>query len=161
MKRRTTKRQPIDFMAILPHGKENAISAEHLCKKIGAKDTRALRDQVAISRLSGQLICSGGTGYYIPATRAEVKDFVLRMEAQAKSTFAVLRTARKVLREENEIPEMEPDKPQRTAEMERKAERPDRTPGEDKARPPAGSMEALRNRLQKGGISGKTSHVQP
>lgn len=147
MKRRTTKRQPIDFMAILPHGKENAISAEHLCKKIGAKDTRALRDQVAISRLSGQLICSGGTGYYIPATRAEVEDFVLRMEAQAKSTFAVLRTARKVLREESGIPQMDPHKTQSKLEMKREAERPGRTPGQDKARPPAGSMEALRERL--------------
>lgn len=147
MNKRTMERKPIDFMAILPHGKEKAISAEHLCRKIGVKDERALRAQVAISRQAGQLICSGGTGYYIPATRAEVEDFVLRMEAQAKSTFAVLRTARKVLREEKEIPEMEQDKPQTAAEREREAERPGRNPGEDKARPPAGSMEALRERL--------------
>ena len=87
----------MDILALLPCGKENAISAEELRMKIGAGSLREVRQYVADARLSGKLICSGITGYYKPASLEEIREFVQRMERQAKSTFAVIKTARAAL----------------------------------------------------------------
>ena len=87
----------INFAEYLPVGKENAISAERLRARIGVKNDREVRQCVGAARLSGQLICSGNAGYYIPATREEVREYVNRIEAQARSMFAILKTARAVL----------------------------------------------------------------
>lgn len=91
----------IDFNKYLPVGKKNAINAARLREKIGVKSERELRQCVEAARLSGQLICSGNAGYYIPATREEVREYINRIEAQASSMFAILKTARTAMNDSN------------------------------------------------------------
>ena len=144
----SNSKRVIDFSDILPTGKNKAISAEQLKNKIKATDTREVRAHIAAARLSGQLICSGNAGYYQPANKAEIKEFVERMESQAKSTFAVLKTAKEFLKKDTSITRVigaedsahnNPDTIKCTDNT--------RTEIQEKTPPPAENMNALKSRL--------------
>lgn len=84
---------------ILPEGKENAISAEMLCRLIGIHDKRTLQKMIANERKEGALILSHHSGgYYTSSDRAEVAEFARTMENRAKNTFVALRGARRYLK---------------------------------------------------------------
>ena len=89
----------IDFSKILRKGKSNGISAGRLKYWIHAKNTREVRIHINRARISGQLICSGNTGYYLPENAKEIEEFIKREENTARSIFATLKTARKALKE--------------------------------------------------------------
>lgn len=90
-----------DYTKILPTGKANAVSSEDLMYKVGLHSIRALRADISKSRIAGQIIACDTTtgGYYIPADREELTEFVRIIEARAKSTLAVLKSAKMKLRE--------------------------------------------------------------
>lgn len=83
----------------LPHGKKNAVSADHLCALYGLRSKRELRKQIQSERMAGALIASGDTGYFIPDDRTELLEYVHRYEQMAKSMFAMLKFARATLKE--------------------------------------------------------------
>ena len=145
----------IDFLQILPTGKQKAISAERLREKIGATDARQVRLMVSKARLSGQLICSGREGYYLPANDSEVRAFIDRTEQQAISLLSTLKTARNTLKykgkqctpfEETELyaffRDVIEDKTEETQNADQQAQT------EEKTAPPRDALGALREKLQ-------------
>lgn len=105
--------EKVKIEEILPEGKENAISAEALCKLIGIPDKRTLQKMIAKERQEGALILSHHSGgYYTSNDRAEVAEFARTLENRAKNTFIALRGARRYLKaSEGQITlELQPDK---------------------------------------------------
>ena len=89
-----------DYRQILPTGKKNALSTPELQHRMGFRNVRALRKDIAQSRIDGQIICcSADGGYYLPANREEIREFVAIIESRAISTLAVLKSARAALKE--------------------------------------------------------------
>lgn len=83
---------------LLPIGKKNAISTVQLCTITGL-NVRELRKTVAHEREAGKIILSCNDGYFLPADRTEVQEFVKVLEAKGKSILYVLKSSRKYLRE--------------------------------------------------------------
>ncbi len=86
----------------LLRGERNAISAAQLCEYIGYPNTRLLRLAVERERAAGELILSSEKGYFLPsedvaAARRELRDFVRRTDARAKSNRLSVRAAKKAL----------------------------------------------------------------
>lgn len=73
------------------------------------KDTRTLRYLVDDARASGAVILSGNEGYYLPGGAddlSDVRHFVNRMEARARSNALCTQSAKTYLKErENETKE--------------------------------------------------------
>ena len=89
-----------EIMALLPEGKENAISSELLVTMLQLKSKRELQQRIAKERNAGALILSSSTGgYYTSRDRAEVAEFVRTLESRAKHTFLALKAARRFLRD--------------------------------------------------------------
>lgn len=87
-----------DYTAILPKGKENAVSTGELCMILGFENSRALQADIAKSRDAGQIILSATTGgYYLPKDDAEIEEFVAVLRARAINTFKALRSAKAAL----------------------------------------------------------------
>ena len=88
-----------DYSQYLKRGKENATSAAALAAAVGFPDTRSLQEDIAKSRAAGQVICSSTTGgYFLPADRTEIEEFIHSLEARAKNTLLALRSAREAVR---------------------------------------------------------------
>ena len=87
------------ILGFIPEGKEHAISAQRLAEISGACSERCLRGDIAELRKAGEIICSSPGGYYKPATRAEIADFIERMEAHASGVYQAIASARKALRQ--------------------------------------------------------------
>lgn len=87
------------ILKYIPEGKANAISAQRLADLSGAKSQRCLRADIRELRKAGELICSSPAGYYKPATRAELADFIRMMERHAIGVFQAIASARKAQKE--------------------------------------------------------------
>lgn len=90
-------------MDILQTGKGNAISAHDLCTYLGFESVRELQHEIARERKAGAVIlstCQDGGGYFIPENNQEVRQFIRTLENRAKNTFAALRSARGLLRQQ-------------------------------------------------------------
>lgn len=87
------------ILEYIPEGKKNAISAQRLAEISGARSERCLRGDIAEFRKAGEIICSSPAGYYRPATRDEIRDFIERMEGHAQGVFRAIASARKALRQ--------------------------------------------------------------
>lgn len=146
----------LNFTSILPTGRENAISAEQLRERIGAKDDRQVRALVSEARKKGQVICSGNEGYYLHSNDQELREFVDKLEQQAKSILISLKPARKLLKdhgnackpfEETELyiyfQEVLEDQAIRADEKGKDAAI------EEKAEPPRDALKSLRERLKR------------
>ena len=86
---------------LLPEGKDRAIKTAQLMDVTGIETKRELCDEIRRERLQGALIIStksNGGGYYRPKDDIEIATFVATFEKEAKSLFAMLKTARKVLK---------------------------------------------------------------
>lgn len=85
---------------LLPVGRKNAITTEELLKRSGYKTARALQQQIAIERKEGALIMSGNRrGYWKPANREEIQEYIRNMESRGKHIFEAVRSAREALEE--------------------------------------------------------------
>lgn len=87
------------ILEYIPEGKKNAISAQRLAEISGARSERCLRGDIAELRKAGEIICSSSAGYYRPATRDEIRDFIERMESHAIGVFSAIASARKELKQ--------------------------------------------------------------
>lgn len=96
---------PFVVMEALHTGKENAISAQDLCTYLGFNSTRDLQYEISRERNAGAVIlstCQEGGGYFLPGNDREVRQFIRTLENRAKNTFAALRSARGLLRQQEE-----------------------------------------------------------
>jgi len=87
---------------LLNRGKENAVTTEELLRACHFENRRELTLQIANERAAGALICSrtsGKGGYYLPADRAEVQDFINSMSSRARNTFKAVKAAREYLKQ--------------------------------------------------------------
>lgn len=87
---------------ILPHGKENVVSAEALCNRLGFESIRELQKEIARERTAGAVIlstCQEDGGYFLPGNVQEVKDFIKTLENRGRNTLRALESARKLLRQ--------------------------------------------------------------
>ena len=86
----------VDYL--LP-GQSNAIPARQLADMLGIRDTRYLRALIEIERRNGAVILSSTdalhNGYYLPASQEEVDRFISQQEKRIKTTFAVLKAAKR------------------------------------------------------------------
>ncbi len=87
------------ILGFIPEGKENAIPAQRLAEISGARSERCLRGDIAELRKAGEIICSSPAGYYRPATRAEIADFIERMESHAIGVFQAIASAREAMKQ--------------------------------------------------------------
>ena len=88
-----------NILEYIPEGKKNAIPAQRLAEISGARSERCLRGDIAELRKAGEIICSSPGGYYRPATRDEIRDFIERMESHAIGVFSAIASARKELKQ--------------------------------------------------------------
>lgn len=92
-------------METLRTGKENAISSQELCDYLGFDSVRELQHEIARERKAGAVIlstCQDGGGYFLPGNDREVRQFIRTLENRAKNTFVALRSARGLLRQQEE-----------------------------------------------------------
>lgn len=86
---------------LLPTGKENKVSAVTLMDATGIRTGRELSKVIRQERFSGKLILStkaDGGGYFLPASAAEVQEFIETFSNEARALFAMLKTAREYVR---------------------------------------------------------------
>lgn len=94
---------PFVVLEALQTGKENAISAQELCTYLGLNSVRELQHEIARERKAGAVIlstCQSGGGYFLPENDREVRQFIRTLENRAKNTFAALRSARGLLKQQ-------------------------------------------------------------
>lgn len=97
---------------ILPEGKENAVSAEALCNRLGVETVRELQKEIARERAAGAVIlstCQEDGGYFLPGDIREVKEFIKTLENRGRNTLRALESARELLRQWGASAEMETD----------------------------------------------------
>ena len=87
------------ILEFIPAGKINAIPAQRLAEISGARSERCLRGDIAELRKAGEIICSSPAGYYRPATRAEIADFIERMESHAIGVLQAVSSAREAMKQ--------------------------------------------------------------
>ncbi len=90
-----------NIVNLLPAGKENAVPAKYLVGVTGVSSKRELNHRIRAERLNGALILStkaNGGGYYRPKNRQEIQEFVDSYKGEAIATFAMMKTARDVLK---------------------------------------------------------------
>lgn len=91
--------------SLLPHGAENAITAEQISKTLGISSVRYVRRLVSNERQSGRNILStnaSGGGYFLPDSgekgRAEMVHYVNTIRAKARKTLAAATPAIEALK---------------------------------------------------------------
>ena len=87
------------ILEFIPAGKNNAIPAQCLAEISGARSERCLRGDIAELRKAGEIICSSPAGYYRPATRDEIADFIERMESHAIGVLQAVSSAREAMKQ--------------------------------------------------------------
>ena len=86
---------------LLNAGIKNKTTKAELITVLGLSERDLVR-QVHNERKAGALILSttaNGGGYYLPANKAEINDYVKSMENRAVNTFIAIRAARAALKE--------------------------------------------------------------
>jgi len=97
---------PFLVMEVLRPGKENAISAQDLCTYLKFDNVRDLQREIARERKAGAVILSATQepgGYYLPGNDREVRQFIRTLENRAGNTYEALRSARKLLQQQEEV----------------------------------------------------------
>lgn len=85
---------------VLPRGKENAVSAEVLCNRLGFETVREMQKEIARERAAGAVIifaCQEDGGYFLPGNVREVRAFIKTLESRGKNTLMALKSARELL----------------------------------------------------------------
>ena len=64
---------------LIPYGKRNGIPL-NLLEKLTGRDKVRLKYDILAARISGQLICSGNTGYFFAADEGELLEYIRKRE---------------------------------------------------------------------------------
>lgn len=83
---------------MIPTGADDGLPMSDLSNITGLTE-RDIRKCIEQLRRSGEVICSGVTGYYRPADVFELREYINRMTARAETTFLCLQGARALLRQ--------------------------------------------------------------
>ncbi|MBQ8667710.1 MAG: hypothetical protein IJ526_12750 [Lachnospiraceae bacterium] len=86
---------------LLNTGKANAMTTTQIMTACGFKHIREVSRQIEHERADGAIICSTtseGGGYYLPADRMEIAEFVGSMDRRAKNIFKAVKSAKRFLK---------------------------------------------------------------
>lgn len=97
-----------NLLALLPEGRENAVSMRELADRLGI-DERALRAAILQAREAGEIIAGDSAGYYIPANKAELRRYYHAARKRCLSGLKALKAAHRKLAEIEGQQEMEVD----------------------------------------------------
>lgn len=87
---------------LLHTGVQNALSPEYLAAAAGLDSVRAVQKQIERERREGAVILSSTVppgGYYLPANRNEVMQFIRTLENRSLGAMEALQSARKYLQQ--------------------------------------------------------------
>ena len=87
-----------EILEFIPTGKENAVSMAELSSMIGV-DNRTTRSMIYQLRRSGELVCSGDSGYYQPGNNQELFEWYRMAHSRAIGTLTTLKKARQMLKD--------------------------------------------------------------
>lgn len=91
-------------LSIVPTGRENAVSMRYLARVFGVKE-RIIRQAILDARLSGYIVCGTSYGYYYPANKGELVEYVHSAKSRAITSLRSLKAARALLKlSEAELP---------------------------------------------------------
>ena len=76
-----------DFLSV---GEDQAISLPDLAAATGMKE-RSVMQEILNERLSGELIVSSDSGYFLPSCTEEIRTYVIKRKAALKTISAALR----------------------------------------------------------------------
>ena len=92
------KKKHAKILDLIPTGRGNAISMKDLARILEV-DVRGVRQLVHNARNDGEVICGTESGYYQPATKEELRDYIALAQSRAFSCLRSLKAARKLLSE--------------------------------------------------------------
>ena len=81
------------LLDLIPEGRGNAISMKDLAGLLNCT-VREVRKAVFNARIDGEVICGTDAGYYLPATREELKEYYTLRRGAALSSLKALKGAR-------------------------------------------------------------------
>ena len=82
----------------MPQGEENAVTSSELAKLLECTE-RDVSREINRLRKDGEIICSCGSGYFLPATDYDIKKFVRQMQSRIKDIKKATESAKKYLTE--------------------------------------------------------------
>lgn len=82
-----------DYLSI---GEGNAITAKDLAKYLGWKE-RDVTIAINALRKQGKFICSGATGYWLPADDTDIEQFLRQMRGRIKDMERAMKPAQEYL----------------------------------------------------------------
>lgn len=83
---------------ILPVGAENAITSKDLAKIYGCHE-RDITKSINALRKNGVLICSNGSGFFLPKNDDDIKNFIRQMRCRIADMKKALKPAEDYLKE--------------------------------------------------------------
>lgn len=84
------------ILAHIPTGADNAVSMSDLARVLG-EDQRSIRLRIQRARTAGCIIAGTDAGIFIPATEAELREYVARTQARINTSILTLKPARDLL----------------------------------------------------------------
>ena len=87
-----------NVLSLIPTGRENAVSMKYLANVFGVRE-RDIRRSILDARLSGHVVCGTSYGYYYPADRFELKEYIHAAYSRAVTAYQSTRTARALLKD--------------------------------------------------------------
>ena len=93
----TKKETGFEFLtALIPKGKSNAVTGASLDKALDC-DTRTRYAVIESARKSGLIICADNSGYYLPETVEEMREYYETAHQKAVTMLSTLKTVRRKL----------------------------------------------------------------
>ncbi len=87
-----------DYLSV---GAENAITSKELAKIYGCHE-RDITSSINALRKSGVLICSNGSGFFLPKNDEDIKNFTRQMRSRITDMEKALKPAEDYLKEVNQ-----------------------------------------------------------
>lgn len=90
------------LLRLIPTGEENAIPMYELAEILRTTE-RGVRRLITMARLSNNIICSTGAGYFIPSTYRELEKYYHISQARLLTCVRCLTPVERVLKKEEEL----------------------------------------------------------
>lgn len=86
------------LMDCLSVGAENAVTGKELAKKLNCHE-RDITISINVLRKNGVLICSNGSGFFLPENDNDIKNFIRQMRSRITDMEKALKPAEDYLKE--------------------------------------------------------------
>lgn len=115
----------VAFLRSFARGEAHAMTAATVCAGLGLpgtpQDKRNLRACAQHASKAGHLVCSGNSGYFVPASAEEAKGTSARLRSEAHELLARADRTERLMAEAFAVPESRMERPGLLAMMEAEA----------------------------------------